>query len=444
MADKKPDPLQLNNERKFQTPTWTVTRRQRTEVSPKRTNDIPAEIVDPEQYQQRTITSTERTQIVQMPIEIIDNEEADFYLSLSPTASTSQYVESTTTTIEAGGIPVIGAMTHDGQPIYSGIYQNHNHRQTTTIITTTTTTYVMLDDSSETSEEYERLSDDEQTQLTIDMPLIATDTDKSSDEEYVFVQGHNKPPEDAQTAKQTGSIKPGKTQKPEEKERIKSSADTYITSTASSTRDYTTEEDENVLTPTTLTPTSEETFEMVSYTDPPSTDPFKKGAAHQDYPTTEVYEGPIASTSKINDVNGTPLETHVSVYHPGRSDIPVTATTIEPQPFETEDFAEKAAILGSKITGFFKQGAAHQDYPTSKIYEGPVASTSKIHDVNSTPLETLVTVYHSGRSDIPVTATTIEPQPFQTEDFAEKAAILGSKITGFFKQGAAHQDYPPS
>jgi hypothetical protein len=115
---------------------------------------------------------------------------------------------------------------------------------------------------------------------------------------------------------------------------------------------------------------------------------FKKD--HQnDYPTTEVYEGPIASTSRITDVDGTPLDTHVNVYHSGQYDTLPTTSQIETQPVKKDDFAEK---LGSKITGFFKKGAAHQDYPTTEVYEGPIASTSRITDVDGTPLDTHVQV----------------------------------------------------
>uniref|UniRef100_A0A914XSE5 Uncharacterized protein n=1 Tax=Panagrolaimus superbus TaxID=310955 RepID=A0A914XSE5_9BILA len=132
---------------------------------------------------------------------------------------------------------------------------------------------------------------------------------------------------------------------------------------------------------------------------------FKKGAAHQDYPTTEIYEGPIATTSRITDVDGSPLDTHVQVYHSGRSDLPSTTAIIETQPIEAED-VEKAPTLSSRITGFFKKGAAHQDYPSTEVYEGPITSTTKINDINGLPLETHVSVYHPGRSDLPVTTIT--------------------------------------
>jgi hypothetical protein len=441
MADRKPPPLRLNPDHTIQNPTWTVTRRQRMEVSPKRTPNIPAEVIDPEQYQQRTITSTERIQIVQIPIEVTDDNPADLYLSLSPTATTNQQVESTTTTIEAGGIPVIGAVTKDSVPIFNGIYQNSQHRQTTTIITTTTTTYVMLDDSSQTSDEYERLSDDEPTQLTIDMPMLASDTDKDSEDEYVIINKTETEPKIDKTEIQIVDSHPHLLSYQNEEQRLDSRAETYITSPRSSSQspnfELTSEDERNTPTPILQTPHGFGDYEIIDrdvsqrkdqHLGKPSSGSkinefFKKGAAHQDYPTTEIYEGPIASTSRATDVDGTPLETHVSVYHSGRSDIPAATPAHierEQKPAETEDFGYKAAKLGSKITGFFKKGAAHQDYPTTEIYEGPMASTSRATDVDGTPLETHVSVYHSGRSDIPITTTAHierEQKPAETEDY---------------------------
>ncbi|TKR59765.1 hypothetical protein L596_029392 [Steinernema carpocapsae] len=53
---------------------------------------------------------------------------------------------------------------------------------------------------------------------------------------------------------------------------------------------------------------------------------FKKSPAHLDYPSSGVYEGPIDETGRAHDVDGEPLDHHVSVYHSGRSDEPTDKT----------------------------------------------------------------------------------------------------------------------
>ncbi|KAE9416398.1 hypothetical protein Angca_000430, partial [Angiostrongylus cantonensis] len=161
---------------------------------------------------------------------------------------------------------------------------------------------------------------------------------------------------------------------------------------------------------------------------------FKKGAAHLDYPVSELYEGPLDSTQRIDDIQGEPLTHHVTVYHSGRSDEPA------PKPDEAHiDLADAAKTFGDKITGLFKKGAAHLDYPVSELYEGPLDSTQRIDDIQGEPLTHHVTMYHSGRSDEPA------PKPDEAHiDLADAAKTFGDKITGLFKKGAAHLDYPVS
>src|SRR5690606_25784114 len=102
---------------------------------------------------------------------------------------------------------------------------------------------------------------------------------------------------------------------------------------------------------------------------------------------------------------------------------------------EEEDLADKAKSLGHKITGFFKKGPAHSDYPVSDVYEGPLDQTARAGELDGTPLTTHVSVYHSGKSDDQ------PPAPVKVEEKAEpKGETLGTKITGFFKKGPAHSD----
>ncbi|VDO58545.1 unnamed protein product [Haemonchus placei] len=165
---------------------------------------------------------------------------------------------------------------------------------------------------------------------------------------------------------------------------------------------------------------------------------------YYEYPTTAVYEGPLDSTPRTDDIYGEPLTQYVSVYHSGRSDEPV------PKPEEEHiDIADAAKAFGEKVTGLFRRGPAHLDYPVSERYEGPLDSTPRTDDIYGEPLTHHVTVYHSGRSDEPV------PKPEEEHvDIADAAKAFGEKITGLFKRrptipdyptrGPAHLDYPVS
>ncbi|TKR59769.1 hypothetical protein L596_029396 [Steinernema carpocapsae] len=134
MTDRdRPTRLRPNIESRItQRPTWSITRRERTEVSPLRVSTGPEDNI----YRSRTITTTERVQIMQMPLDVSSGDETDVILALSPTGNASRSVQSTTTLIQPGAVPVIGGVTADGTPICSGIYMNTDSKQTTTIITT--------------------------------------------------------------------------------------------------------------------------------------------------------------------------------------------------------------------------------------------------------------------------------------------------------------------
>ncbi|KAJ1374509.1 hypothetical protein KIN20_037210 [Parelaphostrongylus tenuis] len=155
---------------------------------------------------------------------------------------------------------------------------------------------------------------------------------------------------------------------------------------------------------------------------------------YYEYPTTASYEGPLDSTQRVDDIHGEPLTHHVTVYHSGRSDEPTS------KPDETHlDLADAAKTLGDKITGLFKKGEAHLDYPVSELYEGPLDSTQRVHDIEGEPLTHHVSVYHSGRSDEPA------PKPDDAHlDLADTAKTFGDKITGLFKRRPTISDYPSS
>ncbi|EJW70875.1 hypothetical protein WUBG_18218, partial [Wuchereria bancrofti] len=151
----------------------------------------------------------------------------------------------------------------------------------------------------------------------------------------------------------------------------------------------------------------------------------KRGPAHLNYPTSGPYDGPLASTSLASDVEGEPLQQYVSVYHK--------------MPMEG-----KPIVTAKTITGLFKKGETYLDYPAMEAYEGPIDSTSRIPDVESEPIKHLVTVYHSGRSDEFILSEEKKPIMDVGEVFTDTAQALGAKITGLFKRGPAHLDYPTS
>lgn len=158
---------------------------------------------------------------------------------------------------------------------------------------------------------------------------------------------------------------------------------------------------------------------------------FAKRPAHPDFPPIgEAYDGPLATTSRAYEVEGIPLQEHVSVYHSGRSDeIPAKVEVLEAAAEPTEGFIDR-------VTGLFKRKHEEEYPPITEPYTGHIASTSRAYDVEGIPLEHLVAAYHSGRSDeVPAKVEKEEKEP--TVD-------LASRLTGFFKKTPAHQDYPIS
>ncbi|TKR59768.1 hypothetical protein L596_029395 [Steinernema carpocapsae] len=144
---------------------------------------------------------------------------------------------------------------------------------------------------------------------------------------------------------------------------------------------------------------------------------FKKSPAHLDYPVSGVYEGPIDETGKAPDVDGEPLDHHVSVYHSGRSDEP---TGREPENLNIIQLKRKSVDL--------------------VLEAGFIDETGKAPDVDGEPLDHHVSVYHSGRSDEP---TGREPEHHPVEE-KERGPGFGSRFTGLFKKSPAHLDYPVS
>ena len=155
---------------------------------------------------------------------------------------------------------------------------------------------------------------------------------------------------------------------------------------------------------------------------------------HEDFPQTEPYEGPLSRLTKREDVSGEPIDTHVSVYHPGTSDEILT----EIEPLETE---KKTDTL-TRITSMFATKHHEQGFPVNGLpYEGPVNELTRTNEVGVAPLDTRVAVYSSGRSDEHPQTTVSEQPPSEPEK--REVSALG-KLTSFFKKTTAHEDFPHS
>ncbi|TKR59761.1 hypothetical protein L596_029388 [Steinernema carpocapsae] len=158
---------------------------------------------------------------------------------------------------------------------------------------------------------------------------------------------------------------------------------------------------------------------------------FKKSPAHLDYPSSGVYEGHIDKTGRAHDVDGEPLDHHVSVYHSGRSDEPTGKA-----PEHTKTRLITASFY--KSNWLVQKEPAHLDYPSSGVYEGHIDKTGRAHDVDGEPLDHHVSVYHSGRSDEP-TGKAPEQTKIKTHE-----QHPSTRVTGLFKKNPAHLDYPSS
>ena len=117
---------------------------------------------------------------------------------------------------------------------------------------------------------------------------------------------------------------------------------------------------------------------------------------HEEYPAHVVpYEGPVNELMKTHEIGVAPLDTHVTVYSSGRSDEQSQTTVSEQAPSEPEK--REVSALG-KLTSFFKK-TAHEDFPHSEPYSGTLMDLGRRHEVTVEPLDSHVSIYHSGRSD---------------------------------------------
>ncbi|KAK0426793.1 hypothetical protein QR680_009902 [Steinernema hermaphroditum] len=401
MTDRdRPSRLRPNIESQItQRPTWSITRRERTEVSPLRVSTG----TDDNVFRSRTITTTERVQIMQMPLDLSSGDETDVILALSPTGNASRSVQSTTTLIEPGPVPVIGGLTADGVPLFNGIYMNTDAKQTTTIITTTTTTYKILSDSDSSRD----LTPEANTTIDLDLEKRI----KLDDETLYLVVGKRETENDLVETVKLSS--PRSTTSRSTAMNGNLDEDVYLISDESEGDDR---PKRNVFkrsfrrsTRSSDYPSSEPYKGAVASTSrteelvgaPLETaifdrsgnivgqvvrkkKAFKRGIAHQDYPISAKYTGHIATTAKQREL----------IHHPA----PTVGERIARQSGITSDESlrkEKRPSVGKQFAGLFKKTISYPEYPTSQPYKGPLEEIGRSAEVEGDPLEHHITVYHS-------------------------------------------------
>jgi hypothetical protein len=112
------------------------------------------------------------------------------------------------------------------------------------------------------------------------------------------------------------------------------------------------------------------------------------------YPISVLYEGPMSSTQPNAELEVQPLHSHVTAYHHGRSDVEMRP----PPPSEAQPEEAKKTGTLERLTHLFKR-TAHQDFPISEPYTGPIGEMSSASQMPPEHIQTHVTVYSSGRSD---------------------------------------------
>jgi hypothetical protein len=163
----------------------------------------------------------------------------------------------------------------------------------------------------------------------------------------------------------------------------------------------------------------------------------KKSPAHDDFPSTEPYLGALSALSPRRELQGEGIDHWVAAYHPGWSDeaVPVTVVEVEQTP----------AIIESerKPDTLTRKGYP----PIGTAYDGPISTLDRRTEVEPLVLTSLLTPYHSGRSDEPRRVIVeAEPRPetvaiSPTPPHKETAL---KRLTSLFTKAHPHEDFPRS
>ncbi|VDM98782.1 unnamed protein product, partial [Thelazia callipaeda] len=149
--------------RSTQSPIWSVTRRQLTELSPRRDDESGTT----HSFSSRTVSTTERVQMIPMPV------GAELPVDVLTPITKKEGVSNTTVQLEdSESVPVISGVTIDGVPLYTGINAAGKLAKSVvkTMITTTTTTYsfIEIDDDEGLRVESEEMTE---PQESLESPL---------------------------------------------------------------------------------------------------------------------------------------------------------------------------------------------------------------------------------------------------------------------------------
>ncbi|KAI6185046.1 hypothetical protein M3Y97_00662500 [Aphelenchoides bicaudatus] len=379
-----------------QRPTWKVTRRERTETSPLRRRSLSgassSSSTGGPTYHSRTITTTERVQILQMPLDLSKDEAARIReLAITPTGEASRQVHSTTTTIDAGGRPIIGAVTSAGVPLFNGIYMNAKQRQTTTVITTTTTTYRILDDSS--ADEYEMLmsGDPMATALTVDVPLRVSASGQDphhpqqpSNVSYVMVGSQTESSmspittdDDAGQRSDGGAISPELITLREvgHLRDLPPTPRTFAQRAREPATQHGPQQEDSfeiMEQPTSSSGSADEADYVQVYTEDSRYNIYPAEAGQLQLQPEHFYpvEAEGASTSRAQELAGEPLEQHSNVYHHG---------FYEQVPSTSQQIPESQLTI---------------DLPLGVHYQEPVSETHRREELVDQPLQEHISVWH--------------------------------------------------
>lgn len=139
-------------------------------------------------------------------------------------------------------------------------------------------------------------------------------------------------------------------------------------------------------------------------------------------PITEPYAGSLDETRVRNEMDASPLEHHVQVYSSGQSD--------------SKEEHPKSDFFG-RLGSLFKRGHAHQDFPVSDHYSGPLEEIHRHREVEPLPLE--VGKYHEGfYTELPKHEEVRHAEPTQVEEdsgqiFAKQQQIQGYPEPAYFE-----------
>ncbi|VDK27051.1 unnamed protein product, partial [Gongylonema pulchrum] len=299
-------------------PVWSVTRRQRTELSPRRDDETGTT----QTYSSRTVTTTERVQMIPMPI----GTESPLDM-LSSTGESERRLA--TTTIGSHNMLLVGGVTADGVPLFTGI-QATPTTETTTMITTTTTTYSTIEIEDENGEHERELSASERTgspsktmQLTLDFP-----------DDYEIVNFEDVQQHPAGDREQVYVVV-GKKESPT---RTTSTPDYFV-----KTIDIDLPSSE-----------SKESTSVERISDTEINGWETKETAETPQHDYDAHEGTIASTSKECDINQEPIERYVNVYHNG-----VSPTVLQS---DKEHITKEISTVVAKYSGAYKQASIQGEH----------------------------------------------------------------------------------